>query len=320
MAGGMPVLATGDRRRLARLQSQARGQSVGSIFSSRQRDCSARDDLRGRGFSGDGFIEPFASPYLGGVFLDRALDTSARLLHFTIKMLAEGEVALPEPGIGAVTQQLVARLPAGCVRTGMRVEGIVEADERAVGVRLPGGEEMQGDAVILATDAPTAQRLVRRELRSEPVAATCLYFASVRPLYTGPRLLVNADPGALVSHMLQVSNVAPTRAPAGQHLLAVALADRADNAGSELLELVRVELAPWFPSHDLGTLRHLATYHIPYARLRHPAGAFAELPPNVTPTNGLFLAGEYTESSTMHGAMHSGEKAAAAVLEYLSQE
>ena len=215
MASGMPMLAAGDRRRLARLQSQARGQSVGSIFGSQQRDCSARDDLRARGFTGDGFIEPFASPYLGGVFLDRPLDSSARFLLFTIKMLAEGELALPEAGIGAVTQQLVARLPPGCVRTGMRVEGIVEADERAVGVRLPGGEEMQGDAVVLGTDAPTAQRLARRELRCEPVAATCLYFTSAGPLYTGPRLLVNADPGALVSHVLQVSNVASARAPAG---------------------------------------------------------------------------------------------------------
>jgi phytoene dehydrogenase-like protein len=320
MTGGMPMLAAGDRRRLARLQSQARGQGVGSIFGSRQHDRSARDDLRANGFTEDGFIELFASPYLGGVFLDRPLDSSARLLHFTVKMLAEGEVALPEAGIGAVAQQLVARLPAGCVRTGMRVEGIVEADERAVGVRLPGGEEMQGDAVVIATDAPTAERLSQRELHAEPVPATCLYFASAHPLYAGPRLLVNAEPEALVSHALQISNVAPARAPAGQHLLAVALAAGAPDAGSELVERVRGELAPWFPTHDLGSLRHLATYHIPFAHLRHPAGAFAALPANATPTRGLFLAGEYTESSTLHGAMHSGEKAAAAVLDYLSQE
>jgi hypothetical protein len=32
------------------------------------------------------------------------------------------------------------------------------------------------------------------------------------------------------------------------------------------------------------------------------------------------VAGEFTESSTMHGAMHSGEKAATAVLEYLRAE
>jgi phytoene dehydrogenase-like protein len=317
---GIPMLPAGDKMRLARLQGQARGQSVAGIFTSKQHDRSALEELRTRGFSQDGFIESFAAPYLGGVFLDRPLESSARLLLFTIKMLAEGEVALPEDGIGAITAQLVAGLPAGCVRTGMRVEGIVEADDRAVGVSLPGGEEMQGDAVVIATDAPTTHRLTRRATPCEPVAATCLYFASERPLYAGPRILVNADPGAFVSHALQMSNVAPRYAPAGQHLLTVVLADAPEAGGNDPAARACAEMASWFPGRDLGALRHLATYRIPYARYRQPAGIFATLPPNATPTKGLFVAGEFTESSTMHGAMHSGEKAAAATLEYVRAE
>ena len=35
---------------------------------------------------------------------------------------------------------------------------------------------------------------------------------------------------------------------------------------------------------------------------------YNELPDNHTPVEGLFLAGEYTESSSIHGAMHSGGK------------
>jgi phytoene dehydrogenase-like protein len=41
---------------------------------------------------------------------------------------------------------------------------------------------------------------------------------------------------------------------------------------------------------------------------------YNELPDNRTPVEGLFLAGEYTESSSIHGAMHSGEKAAKELL------
>ncbi|HEV2236478.1 MAG TPA: NAD(P)/FAD-dependent oxidoreductase [Ktedonobacterales bacterium] len=319
LTAGSPMLPAGDKMRLAKLQGQARGLSVGSIFTSQQRDRSALEELAARGFTRDEFIQSFAAPYLGGVFLDRKLESSARLLLFTIKMLAEGDVALPASGIGAIAGQLAAGLPAGAVRCGMRVEGIVEADERAVGVTLPGGEEMQGEAVVIATDAATAHRLTRRELPCEPVAATCLYFASDRPLYAGARLLVNADPRALVSHALQISNVAPGYAPAGQHLLAVALAE-APAASGDLAAQARTELAAWFPGQDPGTLRHLATYAVPHARYRQPAGIFATLPPNATPTRGLFLAGDFTESSTLHGAMHSGEKAAAAVLEELHAE
>jgi phytoene dehydrogenase-like protein len=317
--GGSPQLSSGDRGRLSRVQSQVRGQSVASIFTGKPGDRSASDELRARGFTQQ-FFDAFAGPYLGGVFLDRPLESSARFLLFLIKMLADGEVVLPEEGIGAVSAQLVAGLPAGCVRTGMRVEGIVEADERAVGVTLPGGEEMQGDAVIIATDAASARRLTRCELTAEPVAAACVYFASEQPLYSGPRLVVNGDAGALVSHVLQVSNVSPSCAPTGQHLIAVALSGSARADESELAARVLTDLVPWFPGHDLAGLRHLATYAVPHARFRQPAGIFANLPPNATPTKGLFLAGEYTESSTMHGAMHSGEKAAAAVLEYLRLE
>jgi uncharacterized protein with NAD-binding domain and iron-sulfur cluster len=85
----------------------------------------------------------------------------------------------------------------------------------------------------------------------------------------------------------------------------------------ELVARGRAEMAPWFPGKNLAQLRHLATYRIPYAQFKQPPGIFATLPPNATPTPGLFLAGEYTESSSIHGAMHSGEKAAQAVLAYL---
>jgi phytoene dehydrogenase-like protein len=320
LGGGSPMLSGGDRGRLSKLQNQVRGQSVANIFTSKPGDRSAAEELRARGFSQQGFIDAFAGPYLGGVFLDRSLATSARLMLFAIKMLAEGEVVLPEEGIGAVAAQLVSGLPASCVRTGMRVVGIVEADDRAIGVQLPGGEEMQGDAVIIATDATTAHRLTGCDLTAEPVAASCMYFASEKPLYSGPRLVVSAEPGALVSHVLQVSNITPHCAPEGQHLLAVALSDSTRSDDGDRAARVRAELAPWFPSHDVAALRHLATYDMPQARFRQPPGIFATMPRNATPTGGLFLAGEYTESSTMHGAMHSGEKAAAAVLEYLRAE
>jgi phytoene dehydrogenase-like protein len=43
-------------------------------------------------------------------------------------------------------------------------------------------------------------------------------------------------------------------------------------------------------------------------------GFFDNQPSNTTAINGLYLAGEYTTSSSIHGAMHSGEHAARAVL------
>jgi phytoene dehydrogenase-like protein len=254
------------------------------------------------------------------MFLERTLETSARMMLFAVKMLAEGRIVVPEAGMGAIADQLAARLPEGSVRLGTSVDGLVQADGRAIGVTLPGGEEMQGDAVVLATDAATAARLAGLQIPHEPRGVVCVYFASDESLYQGPWHLLNADPDAFVNDAAQISNVAPSYAPAGKHLLSVSVLGAPEMDEGALVQRLREELALWFPRADLGRLRHLATYRIPFAQLKQSPGIFATLPPNATPTQGLFLAGEFTESSSIHGAMHSGEKAAQAVLEFVAAQ
>jgi phytoene dehydrogenase-like protein len=315
-----PLLPFGDKLRVGALRRRARRRSVSSIFLGKGQDRSSHEELRRAGFSESGFIANFARPFFGGVFLDRELETSGRMLLFTVKMLAEGRIVVPEAGVGAIAEQIANRLPEGAVRLRTPVEELVQADGRAVGVSLPGGEEMQGDVVVLATEAPAAARLAGLQIPDEPRRAVAMYFASDRSLYDGPRLLLNANPDAFVNTAVQISNVAPGYAPAGQHLLSVSVLGDPQMDDAALVERCRAELAPWFPRHDLGRLRHLATYRIPFAQFKQLPGIFATLPPNVTPTPGLFLAGEYAESSSIHGAMHSGEKAAQAVLDYLRSE
>jgi hypothetical protein len=67
----------------------------------------------------------------------------------------------------------------------------------------------------------------------------------------------------------------------------------------------------------LDTYRRLRLYRIPFAQFRQPAGIHPRLPDNSTTQPGLFLAGEYTEASSINAAMISGEKAAKAVVRSL---
>ena len=90
------------------------------------------------------------------------------------------------------------------------------------------------------------------------------------------------------------------------------LASNWDDAA--LVERARADLARIFPLFPVTLLHPLAVYRIPLAQFDQPPGIYPQLPPNTTVIPGLFAAGEYTESSSIHGAMHSGEKAAAAVL------
>jgi phytoene dehydrogenase-like protein len=147
-----------------------------------------------------------------------------------------------------------------------------------------------------------------------------VYFAAQQSLYNGPRLVLNANPGAFVNNAVQLTNVSPAYGPPGQHLISCTVLGLPELSDDELQRHCRDDLAAWFPGRDLAEvrLRHLATYRIRFAQFRQEPGIFATLPPNTTPTAGLFLAGEYTASSSIHGAMHSGEEAAKAVLAALA--
>jgi phytoene dehydrogenase-like protein len=320
-----PYLTFGDKVRALRLRRYSRKRSVDNIFHHKLRglrngDRSAYDELRRRHFSEDGFIQHVARPFFGGIFLDRELATSARALLFMYKMLSSGAVALPEGGMGQIAEQLAAKLPLSALHLQMRVESIIEAEGRAVGVALTGGEEMQGDVIVLATDAPTAQRLCGSVLPSDPVAVTCVYFAATESLYSGPKLLLNANPDAFVNHALQLTNLSPAYAPPGQHLLSVTVLGLPEMDDAALATRCREEMAAWFPGKDMARLRHVGTYRIPFAQFRQPPGIFTTLPTNSAPVAGLFLAGEYTSSSSIQGAMESGEAAAREVLKALAEE
>ncbi len=319
-----PLLTFGDKRRMLRLRRYARRRSLEQIFHGKLRgmktgDRTALEELKRRKFSDQGFIEHFARPFFGGVLLDRSLSTSARMLLFVMKMLASGNTALPEGGMGAITEQLVSRLPENALRYETRVEGIVEAEGRAVGVTLTGGEEMQGDAVVVATDAPTAAKLSGLSVPSEPLPVCCVYFAARESLYDGPRLVLNANPEAFVNHVVQLTNVVKGYGPSGQHLISATILGNPELTDDELVAKAREDLARLFPGKDMGTLRPVGTYRIRFAQFRQPPGIFTTLPPNKTPTEGLFVAGEFTSSSSIHGAMESGEIAAKAVIEFLKE-
>lgn len=311
-----PLLTVGDKLRTMRLRGNTRRRPISAIFNGPLKggDKTTYAELRRRHFSDKGFIDHFARPFYGGIFLDRELSTSARMFLFTFKMLASGATVIPEGGMGEIAKQLAAKLPPDAIRLETRVEGVVEADGRAVGVTLTGGEEMQAEAVVVATDAPTTERLAGRDLPSEPMSVTCVYFGTTESLYSGPKLLLNANPDAFVNNAVQISNVSPAYAPPNQHLLSASVPGIPELSDDELAARCKDDMASWFPGSDLTKLRHVGTYRIRFAQFRQSPGVFATLPPNPTPTAGLFLAGEFTQSSSIHGAMQSGENAARAVL------
>ena len=155
-------------------------------------------------------IERFFRPFFAGVFLESELQTSSRMLQFVFAMFAAGDAALPAAGMEAIPRQLAARLPADRIRLkaeATRIDGTA--------VWLASGERLQARAIVVATDGPSAARLVEGLPSPASRSVTCVYFAAEKPPIDEPVLVLGADGDGPVNNMCVPSGVAPSYAPAG---------------------------------------------------------------------------------------------------------
>jgi len=267
-------------------------------------DTSSLEYLRRFGFS-ERVIDAFFRPFYGGIFLDRSLATSARVLRFTFKMLATGKTVVPARGMGEIPKQLAARLPLDAVRANSPVGSLLRDRDRAVGVET-GGEEVEADAVVVATDAPTAGRLAGAALPEASVGQVCVYYVA-EGISSGKKIVLNAEAGGFVNNTVEISNVSPLYAPRGQRLLSVVALGGFELPDEEIYRRGVEDVTRWYPG---AGLEPLAIYRVPYAQFSQPPGVHETLPENRTEMPGLVLAGEYTQDSSINGSMLSGERAA----------
>jgi phytoene dehydrogenase-like protein len=308
-----------DKLRLLALRRFATSLSVDDCFAARFAGVSAADFLRGRGLS-PAVIERFFAPFYGGILLDRSLASSASVLLFTFKMLAEGDSAVPAAGMGALSAQIAARLRPDTVRLRAAVEGVDTQDRRVRGVRLAGGAQARARNVVLATEAPGVERLAATagasyELPRGALTCATIYGSAADAPLPGKALWLNADPRPVVSHAVTITEVAPEYAPAGRHLLAAtAVGAAAELEESALLRGAERDLAA-MRGAALPPMEHLATWRVPYAQypqLPH----FREHRPSIAArgVSGLWLASELLHSSSLDGAARGGRDAAHAIV------
>lgn len=313
-----PLLTATDKARVLYLRNKLARQSTSAIFSGEEQpdgqDESTETYLRRQGFSDKKFIDNFARPFYGGIFLDRTLHTSARMFQFTFKTLAKSDIILPAEGIQRIPEQLASALPRKSIRFNARVEDLLISNNQVRGVRLANGEEIRADQVVIATPSSVAARWVKKPLPTQAVSSVCVYFAGDERLYSQRKILLNANENAYVNNAVLLTNIAPTYAPPRKHLLSATVLGNPPEDDETLAQRCREEIATWFPERDLKHWQLLAVYRIPFSQFDQPPGIYDTLPGNRTEIEGLYLAGEYTKSSSIQGAMHSGEYAAQEIL------
>jgi len=250
--------------------------------------------LRRAGFS-QKMIDRFFRPLFGGIQLDPSLTTSRRMFDIIFRSLSAGESGVPRLGMGALPRQMADRLP-GVVHVNMRVAAI-----ESQSVVLSDGRRIECRAVIVAAELPAARQLVSLPERASRRAGA-VYFAATRaPIATKLVVLDGTGRGPVLNAAV-LSNVAPSYAPAGQHLVVAALPDIIDG---DLESLARDQLRGWWGS-QVDQWRHLRTYRIAHAGVE-------QRPPfspkrNLALGNGIFMCGDHRDTGSLQGALYSGRR------------
>ncbi|RKD95446.1 NAD(P)/FAD-dependent oxidoreductase [Halopiger aswanensis] len=326
-----PDVSTGDKLRALALWWDLRNEDPAAIFDGDD-DASIAQYLRDRGFS-DRFLENFVGPFYGGITLDRSLSTSKRVFEYTFRTLAAGATAVPAAGMGAIPAQLAdrAREAGATIETGVAVESVAATSDapssdtpastdRGATVDTAGADALEADAVVVATDPPTARELTGVDaIPTDARACVTQYYRLSGEAAIGAdrRLLLNAGEEG-PNHVVPHSAVAPEYAPAGQTLLSATYLGEREESDAELAARTRETLESWFPERVFDDFERLHTDRIEFAQFDQPPGIHVGLPDARDPVGPVYLAGDYTQWSSIQGAMDSGREAAKAVLEDLS--
>lgn len=300
-----PVGSPFDKARVALLRKRVTHSAIEEIWNRKEKP--TIDFLRELEFS-EAMIDGFFRPFYGGIFLERKLQTSRRMLEFTFKMFAEGSATLPRNGMQAIPEQLAARLPSGTVRLKQRATAVT-----ANSVTLASGTKLSAEHVVVATEGDTARKLLGEGV-SEPSwqSVAAIYFDAPTSPLEEPILALNGGRSRVVNNVCVPSDLHSSYAPPGRALISASILSPQNF--KDLEARVRAELRIWFGS-QVDNWRHLKTYTIPHALPSpSPASQFPKEALTKHPS-GAFVAGDHLATASIEGAMISGMEAAKALSE-----
>jgi phytoene dehydrogenase-like protein len=298
-----PIGTPFDKARIAWLRHRLR--SVHPVRLLQGNDTSTRTALADAGFS-DTIIERFFRPLVGGIQLDPDLADSRRMFDIIFRMLADGDSAVPAAGMQAIPRQLADRLPAGSIHLDAPVTSTAPTSITVAGSTIPAA------AVVVATEGPVAATLLDLvPVESKSVGA--VYFAAPRAPIDDKFVVLDGTGRGPVLNVAVMSNVAPTYAPAGSHLIVAALPG---HVGPTIEHDARTQLRGWWGS-QVDDWDHLTTYRIAHGQPR-------QRPPfqpkrRVRLDDGRFVCGDHRDTASIQGAMYSGRRCGLAIAAEIGQ-
>ena len=298
-----PIGSVVDKIRLATLRlSVTRGNGAALLSHP---DITTAKMLSGRGFSPK-MIQRFFTPLVGGIQLDPQLTASRRMFDVVFRMLNQGDAVVPAAGMSAISEQLASHTPAEKIHLNTRVANVTSQS-----VVTESGHTISSKAVIVAVEGPAAAKLTGiAPVQSRSVS--CVYFASNSAPTDKKLIILDGTGKGPVLNIAVMSNIAPSYAPVGQHLIAAALPGC---IGDDIEDIARQQLQAMFGA-QVESWRHLRTYRIEHGQ--------PDQSPPFNPKkkqkldNGIFVCGDHRDTASSQGALYSGRRCADSVKDSLA--
>ncbi|GGK56052.1 protoporphyrinogen/coproporphyrinogen oxidase [Ornithinimicrobium pekingense] len=268
-----------------------------------EEDVTRRESMDAAGLLGP--LRRIVDTVLAGVLLEDEGSTSSAYTRLVVKSFVSGTPKLPAGGMQALPEQLAARLE----RPVELNTPVAEVAPRSV--RTADGEHIEADLVVVATDPQTAERLTGRPAPEGKGQTTHWYAVPDAPTdFRSIVVDVRETRGPVVSTVV-MSNVQPTYAPEGMHLVSASslLRPGQDPVGDDEVlrhvgEMYGVSTRAW---------ELIRRDDIPYAVPAQPA-PFVERR-RMEVADGLIVAGDHMDTASVQGAMVSGRRAAEGYLQ-----
>ena len=265
---------------------------------------STREALAELGYS-EAMIDRFWKPFMRGVFLENELSTSVRKFEETFSLFAKGDTVLPRLGIGEIPKQMAKRLPEDSIFLKQEVKKVGECS-----LVTSDGKEWQGRAVVLATEEPVANRLLRlKQPNREWNSVDCLYFSLPEKELpcASPILHLDGSGTGPINNLTFISTLSDC-APTGRALASASVIGKKELKIDQVVELANQQLRTWF-GERAKKWDFLRAY-----RIRHAVPNCDCVPDLETKKNGVYRCGDYLGLPSIDSAMRSGRLVAESII------
>jgi protoporphyrinogen oxidase len=287
-----------DKLKILKLNRHLQQRSINDIFTAPEQ--STLEYLRAFGFS-EKIITRFFRPFFAGIFLEPDLRTSSRMFEFVYKMFGEGYATIPKDGIGAISEQLKAKLKHTSIQFNQEVKEVTPRE-----IKLASGDTLSHDGVILTGNA-SALLPNMKEQDVEWKYCTCLYFQVDRTNIPQETIALIADPNQLSNNLYAYMDVA-----SGKTILSVTTLRHDGLEDDVLIQKVSAEVKAYTGA---STVQYMHHYRIDQALPDIQHLRMTAQPSETKVVDNVFLAGDYLYNGSLNAAMESGRIAAVGLMQ-----